>query len=107
MKKIFLHCSTQVRRDAVRRETRKGVEHIVISSHTLPNNVVMNGGLYSTEEVDAAILSLNRTLAPVEHPTDADGRYISATDPQAIHEYYAGATTRRHITKTTAVKGTA
>jgi len=91
MKRIFLHCSTQVRRDAVRRETREGVEHIVISSHTLPDNVVMNGGLYTTEEVDAAILSLNRTLAPVEHPVDANGRFISATDPQAIHEYYAGA----------------
>ena len=35
--------------------------------------------------------TLERTLAPVEHPQDADGNFISASDPLAIHNFHAGA----------------
>lgn len=87
----FVRCTSEVKRDAVRREVADGVEHIVVSSYTLPDNVVMNGGLYPAEEIEAGYKSLERTLAPVEHPTDSEGAYISATDPSAIHNFYAGA----------------
>ena len=90
-KKSFIQCSTRVNRDGIRRETINGVEHIIVVSHTLPDNVVMNGGLYPAEEIAASFESLERTLAPVEHPQDADGNFISASDPMAIHNYHAGA----------------
>jgi len=80
-----------VDRTAVSRKSIGGVEHIIVSSHTLPDDIVMNGGLYPADEIAASFATLERTLAPVEHPTDADGNFISANDPVAIHNYYAGA----------------
>jgi hypothetical protein len=78
-------------RDAVTRTAIDGVEHIVISSKTLPDDVVMNGGLYPADEIAASFASLERTLAPVEHPHDAQGNFLSANDPTALHNFYAGA----------------
>ena len=91
LKRILMQCTTPVARDAVRRETIDGVEHVIITSKTLPDNIVMNGGLYPGEEIEKGFQTLERTLAPVEHPTDAKGNFISATDPAAIHNFYAGA----------------
>lgn len=88
--KIFLQCSTPVGKSGIRRETINGVEHIVITSYTLPADIVMNGGLYPKEERDKSYITLNRTLAPLEHPQDSSGNYISANDPYAINNYYAG-----------------
>lgn len=90
-KRKFVQCTTEVSEDAVRRESINGVEHIVISSATLPDDIVMNGGLYSVDEIEKSYKSLERTLAPIEHPTDSDGNFISANDPYAIHNFHAGA----------------
>jgi hypothetical protein len=87
----MIQCSSQVNRDAVRRVSIGGIEHIIFSSFTLPDNVVMNGGLYPAEEIAASFSTLERTLAPVEHPTDGDGNFLSASDPVAIHNFHAGA----------------
>jgi len=86
-----MQCTAAVKPNAVSRKTIDGVEHIIISSHTLPENIVMNGILYPAEEVAAGIHTLERTLAPVEHPTDANGNFLSALDPDAINNFYAGA----------------
>lgn len=90
-KRKFLQAATKVKRDAVRREVINGVEHIIISSYTLPDNIVMNGGFYPAEEIEKGYHTLERTLAPIEHPTDEDGNFLSASDPEAIHNFYAGA----------------
>lgn len=90
-KKIMLQCASNVNKDAVKREIIDGIEHIVISSYTMPDNIVMNGGMYPADEIAKSFSSLERTLAPVEHPLDSDGNFISATDPQAIHNFHAGA----------------
>ena len=88
--RVMVQCRTVVNRDAVRRETIDGVEHIIVSSATLPDDVVMNGGLYPAEEIAKGFESLELTLAPVEHPI-INGQYISANDPRAIHDFHAGA----------------
>lgn len=90
-KKKMVQCATRINRGAVRRQAVNGVEHVIVSSFTLPDNVVMNGGLYPAEEIEASFETLERTLAPVEHPTDAQGNFISASDPEAIHNFHAGA----------------
>lgn len=90
-KRIMIQCSTLVDRGAVTRTNVDGVEHITITSKTLPDNIVMNGVLYPVDEVNAGFGTLERTLAPVEHPTDNQGNYISANDPVAIHNFHAGA----------------
>lgn len=90
-KRILIQCATLVARNAVKRMVIDGVEHVVIRSMTLPDDIVMNGGLYPADEIEKSYKSLERTLAPVEHPTDSAGSFISATDPTAIHNFYAGA----------------
>lgn len=91
LKRKLVQCATNVNRDAIRRETLNGVEHIVVSSYTLPDNVVMNGGLYPAEEIAKSYSTLERTLAPIEHPVDSKGNFLSANDPEAIHNFHAGA----------------
>lgn len=90
-KRIMIQCRSNVKKDAVRRESINGVEHIIVSSMTLPDNIVMNRGLYPAEEIDKSFHTLERTLAPVEHPSDSDGQFLSASDPEAIHNFHAGA----------------
>lgn len=88
--RVMIQCRTAVNRDAVRRESIDGVEHIIVSSATLPDDVVMNGGLYPAEEIAKSFESLDLTLAPIEHP-QINGQFISANDPRAIHDFHAGA----------------
>ena len=94
MAKQFITCKAEVKKNAIRRESVGGVEHIVVSSYTLPDDVVMNGVFYPASEIEKSYHTLERTLAPVEHPTDADGNFISASDPDAIANFYAGAYNR-------------
>ena len=89
--RVMMQCAVTVNREAISREVINGAEHIIIESFTLPDDVVMNGGLYPSQEIADSFKSLERTLAPVEHPTDAQGNFISATDPIAIHDFHAGA----------------
>ena len=87
----MIQCRTVVEAGAVRRELIDGVEHIIISSKTLPDDVVMNGGLYPADEILKGFSGLDRTLAPLGHPTNANGDFIPASDPDAIHNFHAGA----------------
>ena len=88
---VFIQCRTAVNKAAVTRETRNGIVHIIISSATLPDNIVMNGILYPADEIASSFFTLERTLAPVEHPVNAEGNFIPAGDPLAISNFYAGA----------------
>lgn len=90
-KRVMVQCRTLINRDAVKRTSIDGVEHIIVSSATLPDDIVMNGGLYPADEIAKGFETLELTLAPVEHPTDSDGNFISASDPRAIHGFHAGA----------------
>ncbi len=89
MKKL-LFCTHKVNRANIKREPRKGVEHIILTSFTLPPNIVMNGGLYSTEERNKSFETLNRTPVTVEHP-EIDGVFVSANDPETDFDFRFGA----------------
>lgn len=90
-KKIMIQCATRVNKSAIRRESINGIEHVIVSSSTLPDDIVMNGGLYPAAEIAKSFKTLERTLAPVEHPTDSNGNFLPASDPEAIHNFHAGA----------------
>jgi len=79
-KQKLIFCSQKVNKQSIRRENRRGVEHVIIPSFTLPPNIVMNGGLYPSDEVEKSFVSLNRTPVTIEHP-ELDGQYVSANDP--------------------------
>ena len=93
-KRIMVQCTTAVNKNAVKRETIDGVEHIIVSSFTLPDDIIMNGGLYPASEIASSFHTLENTLAPLEHPRDSDGNFLSANDPVAIHNFHVGAYNR-------------
>lgn len=90
---IRVNLRTVVNNADIRTVTEDGREYLVIPSYTLPDGVVMNGGLYLKEEIDKSYASLEDTPAPVGHPM-ANGKYISAYHPKATNAYYAGAFNR-------------
>lgn len=94
MQKIRVNVRSRVNNADIRWEKRNGREYIVVPSATLPDNVVMNGGLYPAEEIEKSYLSLNGTLAPFGHPK-VNGVYVSALHPAAINEFHVGASNEK------------
>lgn len=78
---------------SIRREQHNGREHIVVPSFTLPDGVVMNGGLYPHDEIEKSYSTLEGSLAPLGHP-QVNGEYVSAQQPDAINSYHVGAWNR-------------
>lgn len=74
----------------MRQEKRNGRDVIVVPSATLPDNVVMNGIMYPAEEIAKGYQTLNRSPAPLGHPT-INGQFVSASDPEGINIGYIGA----------------
>ncbi|AYL51319.1 DUF2213 domain-containing protein [Citrobacter freundii] len=71
--------------------TINGQEHYVIRGAVpIVDDIVMNGGLYPGEEINSSYKTMERKLMPIGHPM-VNGKYVSANDPQAVNDYYAGA----------------
>lgn len=71
--------------------TINGQEHYVIRGAVpIVDDIVMNGGLYPAGEINNSYLTMERKLMPLGHPM-VNGKYVSANDPQAVNDYYAGA----------------
>lgn len=90
---IQVNVTTKVNSASIRRETYNGREHIIIPSYTLPANVIMNGGLYPSTEIDAHYRGLEGTLAPLGHPT-VNGKFVSALSAEGINQGHVGAWNR-------------
>ncbi|HGW5506486.1 TPA: hypothetical protein ACNH1V_000504 [Citrobacter koseri] len=90
---IQVNITTKVNSQSIRRETYNGREHLVLPSYTLPANVVMNGGLYTEDEINAHYQGLEGTLAPLGHP-QVNGQFVSAFSPEGINAGHIGAWNR-------------
>ncbi|CAM6805834.1 hypothetical protein ACJP8O_000619 [Enterobacter hormaechei] len=88
-----VNITTKVNSQSIRRETYNGREHLVLPSYTLPANVVMNGGLYTQEQIDAHYKGLEGTLAPLGHP-QVNGQFVSAFSPEGLCAGFVGAWNR-------------
>lgn len=86
---LRVNAMSRVDNDRIQRITHNGREHLVIPSFTLPDNVVMNGGLYPADEIAKSFKTLEGTLAPVGHPT-VNGKAVIATRAEAINAHYHG-----------------
>lgn len=86
----LIFCTQRVNKSNIRRENRNGVEHIVITSFTLPPDIVMNGVLYPKEVTHRDYQTFNRTPATIEHP-QINGSFVSASDPEADMDFRIGA----------------
>lgn len=89
VEEIRVNVKTKVRNSDIRYITHNNREHIVVPSYTLPDDVVMNGGLYPAEEIAKGFKTLEGTLAPVGHPT-LNGKPVLANTPEAINAHHVG-----------------
>lgn len=82
--------NAKVAKGAVRREVRNERECFVVTSKTLPFGVVMNGGLYTREQIEANYKKLDGTFAPLGHPM-VNGEPVSAYSVEGINLCHVGA----------------
>lgn len=75
---------------SVRREKRNGRDVVIVPSATLPDDIVMNGIMYPADEIAKSFAGLERTPAPLGHPT-INGKFVSAKDPEGINLGWIGA----------------
>lgn len=91
MADIRVNMVNRVNSSAIRIEQHNGKPHLVIPSYTLPDGVVMNGGMYPKDEIDRAWPTLTGTLAPIGHPVNNAGEWLPAVHPDALHNFHGGA----------------
>ena len=86
-----VNITAQVNSAQIRREQVNGRDTWIVPSMSLPANVIMNGGLYPSAEIDAHYPELDGTVAPLGHPT-VNGEFVSAFSPAGLAGFYVGAT---------------
>lgn len=89
-KQVHAHLVTQVNASKITKEVIDGEDHYRIPSATLPDNVVMNGGLYPADEIEKAYRGLEGTPAPLGHPK-VGNQFVPAMSPRAMNRYSVGA----------------
>lgn len=91
MSKQLVNIVNRVNNAAIRRiKNERGELIYVVPSFTLPDNCVMNGGLYPAEEIERGFMTLEDTPAPAGHPYDSQGNYIIANSPDGILYFQCG-----------------
>ncbi|MDR2309767.1 MAG: hypothetical protein LBE54_02140 [Brucellaceae bacterium] len=90
MKTVRVNIRTLANAGAIRREKRNGRDVVIVPSATLPDNIVMNNIMYPAEEIEKSFGGLERTPAPLGHPT-INGKFVSARDPEGINLGHIGA----------------
>lgn len=91
MSRQLVYVQNRVNNAAIRRiKNERGDLVYVVPSYTLPDNCIMNGGLYPAEEIARSYMTLEDTPAPAGHPYDAQGNYISASSPDGVLYFQCG-----------------
>lgn len=91
MSRQLVYIQNKVNNAAIRRiRNERGDLVYVVPSYTLPDDVVMNGGLYPAEEIERSYMTLEDTPAPAGHPYNANGEYISASSPEGVLYFQCG-----------------
>lgn len=86
----FVAVTNAVDKNRIRVEQEGGDEIIIIPSYTLPDDVVMNGGLYPADEIEKSYNTLEGTPAPLDHPTNENGEFVSASSEIGVHNFQCG-----------------
>jgi len=90
MTTIRVNASAKVNNNDIRHIIHNNRPHIIVPSYTLPDNVVMNGGLYPAAEIAKSYKTLEDTPAPVGHPV-LNGKFVKAKTIEAINAHHVGA----------------
>lgn len=89
MKRVAVHVRCNAA-GKIRHEKLNGRDVIIVPSFTLKSGIVMNGIKYEHDEIEKSYKGLERTPAPLGHPT-IGGKFVSASDPEGINVGYIGA----------------
>lgn len=92
-KRLIAHAKVRVNNDLIRHEMIDGEDHIVVPCSTMPPDIVMNGTLYPSGEVQKAAPTLEGKPSPLGHPK-VEGELVSASNPRAANKYGVGAWNR-------------
>lgn len=65
------------------------MHYIIKNVVPLVDDVVMNGGVYPSDEIKKSYNGLNGNPAPYNHPV-VDGSYVSAHNIRAVNQYHVG-----------------
>lgn len=90
LERVRINIRSVINTKGIKEETRNGRKVIIVPSATLPDDVIMNRIKYPGDEIGKSFKSLERTPAPHGHPR-ANGKYISARDPEGLNIGYIGA----------------
>lgn len=90
MPQVRVNVRTLANVKAARKEKRNGRDVVIVPSATLPDDIVMNGIKYPADEIAKSFKGLERTPAPLGHPT-INGKFVSALDPEGLNLGYVGA----------------
>jgi len=88
--KVRINVRALANTKAVRNEKRNGRDVVIVPCATMPDDVVMNSILYPADEIEKSFKGLERTPAPLGHPT-INGVFVSARDPEGINLGWIGA----------------
>lgn len=87
---ICMNVTSAVNPKGIRKDVRNGRDVLIVSSVTMPADIVMNGIKYPKEAIEASFATLERAPAPVGHPK-FNGAFVSARDPEAMNHFHVGA----------------
>ena len=93
-KRKGLHLNSNLLANAViTNKSIYGADHIVVEgAGSIIADTVMNGIYYPRDEVEKLAANTTGDIhAPSGHPVDTAGNFISAGNPQAVHQNYVGA----------------
>lgn len=66
-------------------------EIIILGGYTMPDDIVMNRIMYPREEIESSYRGLEGIPAPIGHPHDSDGNYVSASSEIGVNRFQHGA----------------
>lgn len=98
MTKLFVNFLQKVQPNQIRTETLDNIDYMVIKSRTMPDDIVMNKMLYSTNQIDATIHTINETPAPIGHPI-IDGKHVLAAGQRAQNAFNQSGGFNKYIGK--------
>ncbi|PHR55981.1 MAG: hypothetical protein COA43_14790 [Robiginitomaculum sp.] len=98
MTKIYANIIQQVNTDKIRTEMMDDIEYLVVSSRTMPSDIIMNDIMYSGEQIDATINTIDETPAPMKHPM-IDGKYVSASTQRAQNAFNESGGINKYVKK--------
>lgn len=91
MKQTLLNIVNKVDNSQIRHiKNARGDDVIVVPSFTMVFDSVLNDGLYPASELIKAYNQLDGAPAPVGHPIDTNGEYISAHSEEGVLYYQCG-----------------